>query len=344
MKIPEPQNSLAGKIDAAIEQEAKNEFRPHLGASLIGHKCDRFLWLSFRWAVKPSFPGRILRLFQRGHDEERNLIRLLQKVGVQVTGAQARVIFGGHISGSMDGVITKGVPEAPKKKHVLEMKTHNKKSFDDLEKKGVLESKPVHEAQMQIYMLGAQIDRALYVAICKDDDRIYTERVKLDPERAQALLERASRISLSDRMPEPLSTDPTWFECKLCDAHEFCHKTKLTKQVNCRTCAHVSALEDGSWHCARHQAGGIPTEFQKAGCEHHVLHPDLVPWRRLESSSAWEAVYEIRDQRIRNGEADAFVYGSKELVSAGDAIVDETVQKVRSVFDGEVSEPDDIPY
>ena len=344
MKIPEPQNSLAGKIDKAIEQEAKNEFRPHLGASLIGHKCDRFLWLSFRWAVKPSFPGRILRLFQRGHDEERNLIRLLQKVGIQVTGAQARVTFRGHISGSMDGVITKGVPEAPKKKHVLEMKTHNRKSFDDLEKKGVLESKPVHEAQMQIYMLGAQIDRALYVAICKDDDRIYTERVKLDPERAQALLERASRISLSDRMPEPLSTDPTWFECKLCDAHEFCHKTKLTKQVNCRTCAHVSALEDGSWHCARHQAGGIPVEFQKAGCEHHVLHPDLVPWRRLESSSAWEAVYEIRDQRIRNGEADAFVYGSKELVSAGDAIVDETVQKVRSVFDGKVSEPDDIPY
>ena len=343
MKIPESQNSIAARIDQVIESEADNAPRPHLGASLLGHKCDRWLWLSFRWAVAPSFPGRILRLFRRGHEEERNLIRLLQKVGIQITGAQARVKFGGHVSGSMDGIITRGVPEAPHKKHVFEAKTHNKKSFDDLEKKGVEESKPQHWAQMQAYMLGAEIDRALYVAICKDDDRIYTERVKLDQARAEALIIRAQKITLSDRMPEPLSTDPTWYECKFCDAHEFCHKTKLTKEVNCRTCAHSSALEDGSWHCAKHQASGIPTDFQRSGCEHHVLHPDLVPWKMLDSSSPWEAVYEIAGKATRNGEADANVFGSVELISAGEAIHDENLQRVREFFGGKITKPDDIP-
>jgi hypothetical protein len=344
MKIPEPQNSLTAKIDAAVEAEANNAPRPHLGASLIGHKCDRWLWLSFRWAVQPTFPGRILRLFRRGHDEESKIIRLLQKVGLGISGSQTRVNLGGHVSGSMDGIVTAGVPEAPKKRHVLEIKTHNKKSFDDLEKHQVEKSKPQHWAQMQTYMLGSNIDRALYVALCKDDERLYTERIKLDPEAAQALVDRAQRITISDRMPEPLSADPTWFECKLCDAHEFCHKTRLTKHVNCRTCAHVSALEDGSWHCAKHQAGGIPTDFQRAGCEHHVLHPDLVPWKMLDSSSPWEAVYEIRGQAIRNGEADGNVYASGELVEAGEAILDETVQAVRKTFENaQVVKGDGVP-
>jgi hypothetical protein len=68
-------------------------------------------------AVVEKFPGRILRLFRRGQDEEAKVVSDLRAIGlnVQKTGDnQSRVDFGCHVSGSMDGVIESGVPDAPK--------------------------------------------------------------------------------------------------------------------------------------------------------------------------------------------------------------------------------------
>ena len=180
--------------------------------------------MSFRMAVVERFPGRILRLFRRGQDEEAKVVSDLRAIGwnVQKTGDnQSRVDFGCHVSGSMDGIIESGVPEAPNARHVLEIKTHGKKSFDDLEKNGVEKSKPQHYIQMQTYMMGMNVDRALYYAICKDDDRIYTERVKLDKAVATKAVDRGHRLVKADRMPPPISTDPTWFECRFCADMSF---------------------------------------------------------------------------------------------------------------------------
>ena len=118
--IPEPSNGLEALIDRFYEGQ-KEAPRPHLGASLLGHPCDRWLWLSFRWAVIEQFSGRILRLFDRGKREEEFVIRNLRAVGVDVRededGKQFRVDFGGHVGGSLDGIIESGVPEAPQKRH-----------------------------------------------------------------------------------------------------------------------------------------------------------------------------------------------------------------------------------
>ena len=61
MKIPEPNHSIQALIDKHHESLAEPP-RPHMGCSQLGHPCDRWLWLSFRWAIQPQFPGRILRL------------------------------------------------------------------------------------------------------------------------------------------------------------------------------------------------------------------------------------------------------------------------------------------
>ena len=220
MKIPSPNHSIATMIDKAHESRVSLT-REHLGASMLGHPCDRWLWLSFRWAVQQQFPGRILRLFRRGQNEEATIIADLKEIGLNVRDlpTQMRVDFGSHVGGSLDAIIDGGVPEAPTKKHVAEFKTHSKKSFDELEKKGVEQAKFEHFIQMQVYMHGTKIDRALYVAVCKDDDRIYTERVEYDEGVAVNAINRGKRIALSDRMPPPLSTDPTWYQCKFCPAH-----------------------------------------------------------------------------------------------------------------------------
>lgn len=334
MKIPEPSHSISALIDQAHERRQEPP-RPHLGASMLGHPCDRYLWLNFRWAVQEEFSGRILRLFRRGQLEENQIVSDLRSIGIDIrqTGSkQMRVDFGSHVSGSLDGIIERGVPEAPKKKHIAEFKTHSKKSFDDLEKNGVEKSKPMHFAQCQIYMHGTEIDRALYVAICKDDDRIYTERIRYDEALALRLIEKGHRIALADRMPEPLSADPSWYQCKFCPAHKFCFDTKQTKHVNCRTCAHSTAQTDSTWRCERHDANVIPVEFQRTGCDSHVLHPDLVPWQRKDSDNEWQAVYFINGKDIKNGDPADGAYASKELLSNAEACVegDEFVERLRS--------------
>ena len=330
--IPEPTVTLASLIDKAHEDKQERP-RPHLGCSTLGHDCDRWLWLSFRWAVIEKFEGRILRLFRRGQNEEATVIADLEAVGIKVTGDQMRVDFGAHLSGSTDGVAT-GVTGAPQSQHILEIKTHNKKSFDDLEKKGVEKSKPMHWAQMQVYMKGTKTTRALYVAICKDDDRIYTERVKYDAPAAKKLVERGHRISLAETIPDPVRADPSWYKCKWCAGHDFCYGSQTTKEINCRTCAHATPEEDSTWSCARWESKNIPIDFQHEGCDSHVLHPDLVPWERAESTDPNEAVYIIDGTPVRNGESDAFTFGSKEILANPTGCTTEFAGKVRETFPG----------
>ena len=340
MKIPDSEHSIQAKIDKHHEAHAEPP-RPHMGCSQLGHPCDRWLWLSFRWAVQPQFPGRILRLFRRGQMEEATIVSDLRAIGLDVRGAgkqQARVDFGAHVSGSIDGIIESGVPEAPKKRHIAEFKTHSLKSFNALEKDGVEKAKPEHFVQMQLYMHGTDTQRALYVAVCKDDDRIYTERVKYDKAVAEKFVARGQRLALDDRMPPPISTDPSWYQCKFCDAHEFCHSTKTTKHVNCRTCAHSTAKADSTWRCERHDADGIPVEFQREACDSHVLHPDLVPWEMKEGLDQWTAVYVIEGKDVANGEGDAHVYTSKEILANPKmcSMGDEYVESLRQEFGGRI--------
>jgi hypothetical protein len=332
MKIPDSENTIESLIDKAHEENIERP-RPHMGASMLGSICERKMWLSFRWAVQPKFPGRILRLFRRGHMEEANIITDLLSIGLNIRtcDAQARVDFGCHVSGSIDAIIDSGVPEAPNKQHIGEFKTHSLKSFNDVEAKGVEKSKPEHYAQMQVYMHGTGIDRALYVAVCKDNDRIYTERVRYDKEVAEKLVARGKRVALSERMPPPISTDPSWFQCKFCDAHSFCHETQLTQHVNCRTCAHSTPKEDGTWRCERYECT-IEIETQHGGknCPAHTLHPDLVPWHMFDGSD-WIAVYEVDGKKVRNGE-DAT--SSQELIANASGCANPVVEKMKQIWPG----------
>ena len=339
MEIPESQSSIESLIDQAHEAMSDRP-RLHMGCSILGHSCDRYLWLNFRWAVIEKFPGRIRRLFRRGHNEEKWIEADLKMIGVSVENTgdnQSKVQLGCHIGGSIDGILS-NIPGKTKTKAVLEAKTHSKKSFDSVKDKGVQASKPMHYVQMQLYMLGTGLTRAVYFAVCKDDDRIYTERVKFDDELAKKYLERGKRIVTSDRIPPPMSTDPSWWECKFCAAHEFCHKTNRTKEVNCRTCALSTAEADGTWTCTRWGGAVIPNENQYEGCDSHVLHPDMVPWKLIPGEADNEAIYEINGKPVRNGEADAFVFSSKEILANPDACseADHLVMAVRRELGGRI--------
>ena len=202
----------------------------------------------------------------------------LQAIGCTITHTgegQSRVDFGGHVSGSMDGIIQSGLPGYENDQLVLEIKTHSAKSFAALARDGVAKSKPQHFVQMQAYMLGTGLKLALYYAVCKDNDETYAEIVRFDKQVAQDAVTRGHRIALSDRMPEPCpGAGPSWHQCKYCPAYAMCWEKQPTQQVNCRTCAHSTAAKDGTFGC-EHWLATIPLDAQHQACDSHVLHPDL---------------------------------------------------------------------
>ena len=266
----DPNGNLANLI---YEQEAKGQGdsrRPHLGCSQVGRECAREVWYGFRWAGQVVWEGRMLRLFDRGQREEEVLVKALRSIGCEVweedsNGKQFRVEFGdGHLSGSVDGV-ARGVPGAPKTPHLLEFKTHNDRSYKDLLKKGVAESKPQHMVQMQMYMCGLKLKRALYVAVNKNDDSIYTERIEYDPALAKEHISRGLDIIASDRPPPGISTRPDWYKCKFCNFKGQCH-SGVPLSMNCRTCENVEVKFGGEWEC-KLSGDKLSLEEQKKGCK-----------------------------------------------------------------------------
>ena len=335
MKIPEAEGSISNLVYKAYEQ-AQEPPRPHMGVSQLGHPCDRFLWLSFRWVVVEQFKGRILKLFLRGHREEDFVISDLRRIGVhvQATGSnQSKVSFGSHVSGSADGIVS-GLPNGYTKKALFECKTHSDKSFNDLVKNGLEKSKPIHWVQCMVYAHGLKLERILYYAVNKNDDSVYTEWVHLDKDVATKYIERGQRIALDDRMPPPLSTDASWYQCKFCPAHGLCHKKELPKAFSCRTCAHSTPQEDDTWRCEKHEANDIPIEFQRKGCDSGTIHPDIVPWKyRTERDYV---VWDTPWGEIAQGNPDANIYAASEVLANPEACAKGVAAGFREKFDAKV--------
>lgn len=71
-------------VDAYCAEAYDDGPRRHLGASLIGHECKRYLWYVFRWCLHEKHDGRQQRLFNRGHREEARFVEWLEGIGFQV--------------------------------------------------------------------------------------------------------------------------------------------------------------------------------------------------------------------------------------------------------------------
>ena len=293
------QNTITAIFDHYKQQNEKQTGgRPHLGASIIGKDCDRAIWFDFHWVTEGNFSGRILRLFETGHMAEPRFVKNLRSVGVSVdevdpnTGKQFSITdHGGHFQGSLDGLAI-GLHENPDEWHVVEFKTHGHKSFAKLVSEGVIESKPQHYAQMQIYMHYFKVQNAYYMAVCKDSDDLYGEIVPYNEQYAEVMIKKAKRIIDAAQPPEKISQNPSWFVCKFCDHWDVCHGNKIPKR-HCRTCAFSTPKDDGSWHCEKYD-NTLTIEAQREGCIGHLFNPYIINANILDSGEDWIA-YEFAD-------------------------------------------------
>ncbi len=289
--IPEKKNTTLSKIE---EIKVVSEQRSYLSMSDIGNDCFRAMWMNFRWCSEDILSAKTIRIFARGDLEESRVVSYLKAAGVYVykqweedgeklplTGAvgeeQEELIgFAGHAKGHPDGRCI-GVIEAPKTPHLLEIKTMNDKYFKILLKCKLQTANPTYYDQMQRYMGEMKLTRGLFVAVNKNDEEIYIERVYFNKERYKALCEKERAVILSEFIPTK-EFKPTWYKCRWCKHRFACHREFYDKfgegkdpQANCRTCKHVDLGDDGKWFCSKMDDKELTVKSQRIGCSMYKL-------------------------------------------------------------------------
>ena len=269
--IPAGEDEMIGRIYSGIKARQDRPMRlSRLGASGIGEECLRKIWMDWRGYDVVDFDGRMLRLFETGNLQEERIVSDLKNAGYQVyekdsNGEQFTFTDKtGHFVVKTDGVI-KGIPSAENTPHVLEVKTHNKKSFEELEKKGVVISKPMHYYQVQAGMLFSGIERGLYLALSKDNEAFYVRRIKPDAHTQNDILKRIDILVNAEIRPARIGESDEAYPCRWCDFKEVCFDKKPPLK-NCRTCEFSKPIEDGKWFCESY-AVELPMETQLTGCE-----------------------------------------------------------------------------
>tara|TARA_R110000787_G_scaffold48723_3_gene117138 strand:- start:673 stop:1641 length:969 start_codon:yes stop_codon:yes gene_type:complete len=308
-KIELPDQTLSDMNDE-LEKRFDNSRRPHMGASMIGGPCERQIWNQFHFLTENTIGAPGVKAIADGHHSEAVMVERLQQtpgVTLRVEQGHKRKQFSfkdGHLGGSLDGLIS-GISHLPEVEHVWEHKCVNEKKFSILVRLALLEESSalynwdqIYFGQAQTYMHYFKKDWH-YLTVCTPGSRGETSCVTpYNKDAAQHYIDKAKRIIASHRPPPKISETAAWFQCKFCPFTDNCHGQKLP-DVNCRTCAHSTAKDDGSWECELHE-DVLSFKDQLMGCGDHLFNPGTVPGNQTDAGEGW-IEYEMPDgNTIRN--------------------------------------------
>jgi len=245
-KRPSTGERINAAVDAALETDrAATPPRDYLGASRLGHACERALQFEFAGAPKDEgqdFSGRSLRIFAIGHQLEDLAIRWLRAVGLDLYTRKGNrpdgeqfgfSVAGGRIRGHVDGIVAEAPAALGLRTPALwECKTMNAKNWRETVAKGVTVAKPVYAAQIALYQAymeatvpGISANPALFTAINKDTAELHHELVPFDADLAQRMSDRGVRILRATDAGELLpriAANRDFFECRFCPWAERC--------------------------------------------------------------------------------------------------------------------------
>lgn len=301
-KLPNPIDPTLAAADQAMLAANESRKPRSLGASWLGHDCDRHVWLKFRHAAQEQFQPLTLKRFEDGHRTEELVIQRIKAVeGIEwhdinpeTNWQYGFTDFGGHFKGFYDGIVL-GLLQAPKAWHIGEVKAAEK--WDGLdkakakvgEKNALLEWNKGYYIQAQLYMHYESVDRH-YMVAASPGGRFWTSaRTEADPVEAMRQRGRAERIIFSDEAPPRISDSPSYYLCRsFCFMADICHGTALPERA-CRNCIHATPLRTGTkgdWTCAVAEFGAV--------CPKHRFLPSMINGQQVDVRGD-DIVYEMKD-------------------------------------------------
>lgn len=232
---------LSNEVNALIDEglTRKNNSQPrrtYLGASAIGHDCERQMLFELAGALREkSFKPETLRKFDLGHvleelargwfiDAGFNL-RQRDRQGKPYRYEQLDGKFKGHVDGVFLGgpAIEKLVYPA-----LWEHKGVGNPTFSKIKREGLQKASPGYYAQIQIYMGYLGLDNCLFTVTAAEDGEQQHLLIPFDLDKAQYYSDRAVRVikSLEAGVLLPKAyQDPAHWVCKTrCDFTERCSR------------------------------------------------------------------------------------------------------------------------
>lgn len=329
-------------IDLAYEQDHAQQQRSHLGISTIGKQCARALWYGLHHCTTVQHDGRKLRLFARGHAEEQTMINNLRTAGWRVMPVDPRTNRQWSVQdpdnalfyGSLDAICVSPADDEidqiePSTPYVFDFKTMNKSNFNAFVKHGLFSAHPHYWYQLQCYMgfsdqLGKPIKQAVLLAVCKDDDRLFSEVVLFDQNAFEFCRQKADMITNATQ--PPMKSEGMY--CKWCDHADVCGGNVLP-DVTCRTCGHYSITTN------KCDMGYTP-----APCADHLYLPALVGGDVVQyhkELKALEYTGIVNGNPAHKGKfGDKPVYSSSELLALSKIDDTEQLEKLMAMFNARI--------
>ena len=225
-------------LDAKIIDHRKQQKkRDYLGVSSIGDDCLRKVQLQYE-GKEAEFSASTLRTFDIGHCLEDLVAEWLRISGFNLkTKNENGEQFGfstaaGRIKGHIDGKIIDVSDDLkqffPRFPLLWECKTLHHKSWQETAKKGLMLTKTLYYAQIQLYMAYLSLEQCLFTALNKDSSELYFELIPFDSEAAQRYSDGAVQIIKASENNEQMpciSADPSFFKCKMCAFRNECRKS-----------------------------------------------------------------------------------------------------------------------
>lgn len=256
MSLNELKTSISENIDNYCVTKYLGGFRSHLGASLINNECYRYLQLSFRWAFKPEFTARQLRLFNHGHRTEERFEEWLTGAGYSIstinpdTNTQySFTAHMGHYGGSCDGKI-----KLENETGLLEFKTNcTGRGFGKLFEEPLETAKPDHWGQVCTYGFHMDLSTVVYLNLNKNDDDLFVGVEALDHSVGMHLNNKAEVIIFTDDNLPKIGKSESFYKCKMCSAKNVCFGNKPFER-NCRSCINSEPVENAQWSCKKYNS------------------------------------------------------------------------------------------
>lgn len=226
---------LIAKIDRVILDKAAAEpLRDYIGASAIGEDCARKLWYRLQ-GRRETFEPKTLRMFEDGHSVEAKIVEWLRQIpGIELHTENNGRQYGfsdleGKYKGHYDGII-RGIPQAPKTWHIMEVKATSEKHFRELQKimdmigeKNALQKwRPIYYAQAVTYMWYEKLTRHITIVTTPGARELLTLRTEANHTYAKALRDKAARIINAQEPPERIG-GKDFYQCRWCSFYGECH-------------------------------------------------------------------------------------------------------------------------